>query len=1092
MKSKTQLLFGNPLDKLDPLIEAGNFFVDVINAILSGDSGFLIETFLSLILLIPNLLFWVIFRLLSGVAGFLYDFMLATTTRAPVPRTSSGSIAIIRSPASDDVFAGLQAVIEGSIIPISLVFVVFGIAIVLFVRVFDVVVKLNFNGEEAQRRLLVAPILISLWIPLANLVLGLALGLTSLFLDGISVDPADYGGTDSLSLDSDGNISPVDMLVEGAVGDLEDNPKNFITGSDPIPILFRLLFGIYISIFIVPVALIAAFLAVLRLVLLYIFYTLGPVGIMMWAITWRDIGSLGEKIVRYFVLLALFPIPAALMSVLLPVISIGVEEAVVAGFQDIFGTGADSATGDLDFIDTESMVQIMMAGASIVIIGFAPWALVMGVGKATALAGTAAGVSAVAATGGTAAVAGGVGKATSKAPGATEKLGKKVASNRITKGAYNKMGEDKQQKIQSAADSASAAKRSASSMAGSAKSAVADNTVGRSATLKAGSDKLSEAMDSADISEITNAGTGYAAGALTTMGFSNFASVVDKSGEGIEKKRKMNEKVNNAKKERRKAGEMIRSESAENDIIDDMPDDVGKAEMDLMERAAADGMDKNSIKELAARSDRIEFDESSIDDLFEEGNYGNEELTSDGKKIVGETLMEEVANANNREELVGEFGRPMANRMMEETSFDVEEDYSNMAQYAEESDLTTREELLSGNLEAFEEYRGNDVRGANPFTNESRWVLDEREFDEEKAKAADEQLGQNAEEYSRSALTSLDGLTDDADQSLTAEEHDELAKAYRNGNVRSKAEEIIEKPSDDIIADEEEFDGDNFHENLAQNVRSQIQSDIKNSKQIPMLQGNQGDLSQEDISLLPENSIESAISDTEEGVEVNSDEISVDEERASSLITSARPEDREFAMGEFMQELENEVEPQLERSKQYQEASPDKKEEMKNRIKSAVREDIQVITDQESDMLAEHLNQMDDALVEETTEQLENAGEEVTEDAINGELSGSSIADTIRADEVEIIEETVLKNELESYTEDRLGEIPEELEKTITEVAHNTEFESTEIALDNIRGEGVMSPEEFVDEIGLSEKIEEQQQALNESIDQSENQSTGI
>jgi hypothetical protein len=1050
MKPNMQLLFGNPLDKLDPLIEAGNFFVDVINAILSGDTGFLIETFLSLILLIPNLLMWIVFRLLAGVAGFVYEFMLATTTRTPVPRTSSGGLAVIRSPASDDVFSGLQAVIEGSIIPISLVFVVFGIALVLFVRVFDVVIKFNFNSEEAQRRLLVSPILISLWVPLANLVLALSLGLTSLFLDGISIDPSNYGDLDDIqTVNSDGNLDPVTLLEEGAVGNLEDNPKNFLTGTDPIAILMRLLFGVYVAIFIVPVGIIAAFLAVLRLVLLYIFYTLGPIGIMMWAITWRDIGSLGEKIVRYFVLLALFPIPAALMSVLLPIISIGVEDAVVAGFSDILGGSANAATGDLNFLDAESMVQIMMAGASIVIIGFAPWALVLGVGKATAVAGTATAASGVAAGVGTGAVASGAGKAGKKA--VSNKATKSVASGASSKAkglgneAYSSLSEGNQQKIQSAANVASSAKEK----------------VGQNATLRSGGEKISSMSENVSREDIMEKASGGLAGGLRTAGFNNTADTLEKSVEGVNKEKQMERA---AAKKRRQKGELIRSEKAEKGLIDDMPDDVGKAEMDLLERAAADGMDKQQVQELAARSDRIQFDENTVEELYEEDEYGNEELTSDGKKIIGETMLEEVSNSDNKEELVREFGRPMAERMMEQTSFDVDDDYRDLTQHAEESSHTTREELMSGQLESFERFRGHQVEGANAFTNENRWVLDEKEFDEEKAIAATEKLEKEGDSYAQKGLAGVAGVESD-NNSVTNKQYQELAEAYKNGNIEEKAEDIVNPNR--LETDDENFNQAQFYSNLAESVQNQIDANIQNSKQIPRLHGNQGELSDEDISLLPENAIEEAVQETDSGFDVDPNELPMNEEHLQQMITSARPDDRKQVFERTLDMLEEEMNPKLERSKQFQGATEDEKNAIKDRIKQTVEDDVQVVTDQESEMLAEHLNQMQEGITEEFVDQIEST--EIKNDAIKGELDSDTLASNLKPDEVDFVGDMELHSQIKDYVETEYDQIANNIDETIGEALKDADIQRSDLAMDNIQGEGDMSPREFMQDIGLTE-----------------------
>lgn len=394
---------------------------DIASTFLSlfqGTTGEIISIISSLALALLNLVLYVFFQIGLIFVVVFYNLLKTALTFTPVPKDSNGDFTIFSKP-DGGTFRALQSTMEEGIIPVSILIVLLGIAIVLFIRVFDIALQLGFNSEEAQKRLLIAPLLITLWIPLANLVLVVAQGFTDFFL---SLDGS-YGSINSLYDTDDIDYNPENSELSvvsllGSVGPGQSKPGFGSIGNDigslfgssesGLEIAIQTGVAIIIVMFIVPIAIIGAFLAFVRILLLYVFYVLGPLGITMWSINWRSIGKFGERIISNFVLLALFPVVAAILVSIMPVLIVGTEIALIDGAAGTalgFDSGGGSAV--LQYVGLDGIIRGTLVGAAVIIISFAPWGLVIGFSRAAGVAATSAAVGGAVTVGGASALAGG-------------------------------------------------------------------------------------------------------------------------------------------------------------------------------------------------------------------------------------------------------------------------------------------------------------------------------------------------------------------------------------------------------------------------------------------------------------------------------------------------------------------------------------------------------------------------------------------------------------------------------------------------------------------------------------------------------------
>ena len=435
------------LGALEALVSAVNTIIGLI----TGAAGIILE-------FIQGLLGTVIYVLLylpvSFLVVWLHSILINMSTIAPVPRNAAGDITIFGSPeGGKDVPMQEMLSITGDTIadgymePIAILIVLIGIGLVLFIRIFDVVIDdMQFDSADAQRKLILAPILIFLWLPLSNIILALAYSLSQVFLN-IDVDATALANSveDGGYFDGDNNELNYKNLIQ-SVGPDFDNVSSITNSS-----LIAVILGLFFLSQAILLYIIGAVLAMVRLFLLYLLYAIGPLAIAMWAFSWKKISDLGKTYIRYFVMLALFPIPAALINTLAPIFILMMEAILTGGATqstvnvdpsnlqsaNLDGTGGTisaSAFGLSKVIRSLAIVFIP------VVVTFGPWAFVVGLGKAMAAAGVATAATGAAVTGGAALAAGGVSSGIKSAASTVQQKGAVAASKEATGAAAKKAG----------------------------------------------------------------------------------------------------------------------------------------------------------------------------------------------------------------------------------------------------------------------------------------------------------------------------------------------------------------------------------------------------------------------------------------------------------------------------------------------------------------------------------------------------------------------------------------------------------------------------------------------------------------------------
>lgn len=375
------------------------------------------------------LIYLVAYLPLSIIVKFYYDVLLESVIITPVPLNNR--IFNINRPDSVNTPAESQAnlLFESKEIainymePIGLIIVIIGVGLVLFFRIFDIALDTSFDSEDAIRKLLISPVLIVLWIPIANIVLNLAAGLTDIFM-GISIS-AEIGSSGTSSADFK---TIVDSFDPGS-------GAQAFTESEIVPLILGSLFIAFSGL--------AFFLSItaayIRLFVLYLLYAIGPLSIAMWAFSWNEISKLGKSYIKYFILLAIFPAPAALISKIAPVFIVSLETIIVQSIEggsvsSASETAAESEGGAGDLSSTVGIDKVVRSFGLILIplaVGFGPWVFVIGLGNAMTLAGGAA-LGGAALTGGGAFLAS---KGISGAKGSVKNAASSAVSSARQKGA---------------------------------------------------------------------------------------------------------------------------------------------------------------------------------------------------------------------------------------------------------------------------------------------------------------------------------------------------------------------------------------------------------------------------------------------------------------------------------------------------------------------------------------------------------------------------------------------------------------------------------------------------------------------------------
>lgn len=369
-------------------------------ALLSGS----IDAVTSILFAILNVIFTIVFQTLFLIIYALHQILLEFVLIRPVPRDSSGDI-VVMGTGVEEPFTSFSSVINGYLEPFAMVIVLLGVAVLLFVRIFDVVIEdgIGINVQDAQQRLLIAPIFILLWIPIANIILSLGYGLTEIFINmNVSFNPSSFTALNNVFLDAGNNLD-----IKGYVLSIApSNPVSTFTADTTLSMLV----GITMMAPAALIYIIGVVAAAFRIVGIYVFYIVGPLSIALWAFAWRDLSSIGKRYIKYFILLALFPVPAALLNTLIPIIALAIENALMAALGGSFATGGSSSTSlgsavgissnPINALGLGGIIRALMIVVIPAIIGFAPWVFVIGVNGAMKVAGGAAVGTAAVATGG--------------------------------------------------------------------------------------------------------------------------------------------------------------------------------------------------------------------------------------------------------------------------------------------------------------------------------------------------------------------------------------------------------------------------------------------------------------------------------------------------------------------------------------------------------------------------------------------------------------------------------------------------------------------------------------------------------------------
>lgn len=345
------------------------------------------DVFLEIIVFV----FSVLLAPLGLILGKLHAFTVGFMSYSPVPgEEAADNFYLFSEPAEGDIFYTLMTFISSYIEPIALLSIFFGISLLLFLRIFDIVIQdFGLDTVEAKQRLFIAPILILLWVPIANLVLYLAFGVSDFLgeieFEGIGLlsDSVEDG---AVLTDTSGGLS-----IQSYLSAIVPEDINALDVQSSL-IVLALAYLAFIPAAIVYI--LAVFGAILRVALLYFLYILGPIGIAMWAFNWKDISRMGGTYIRWFILIALMPIAVTFIDTVAPVIFLSLEEILAESISS-FQPDTTPAIGGIEAADygTVAPTEILVVGfilATPVLIGIMPWAIVIGFNKAMKLGTTAA------------------------------------------------------------------------------------------------------------------------------------------------------------------------------------------------------------------------------------------------------------------------------------------------------------------------------------------------------------------------------------------------------------------------------------------------------------------------------------------------------------------------------------------------------------------------------------------------------------------------------------------------------------------------------------------------------------------------------
>ncbi len=336
----------------------------------------------------------ILLRVLSFFFLLFHEMALEFLSYTPYPGKNEGEQHIFTTPDSGSAFYTMINFNNDFIEPFALLMVFFGIIFILFIRIFDIMIQdFGVNTQEGMKRLFIAPIVIVLWMPMANLLLFFAAGMTdwllTVNLEGVD-EIVEDGGLDAA--DEDGNLN-VESYIN-ALGRNED--VNVAVGT--LQSIYGLIYGLIAVGTASIIYIFVVFAAAIRILGVYGFYALAPIGVVLWSFKWRGFAKLGGNIIRYFILFAIFPIGVALINLMAPPLLFALQNVMDGVFDELAFSAKDPLSDPddpteinaTDVISTEEGAAFIFIILTPLLIGVVPWGIIIGFDKAMKAAGIAA------------------------------------------------------------------------------------------------------------------------------------------------------------------------------------------------------------------------------------------------------------------------------------------------------------------------------------------------------------------------------------------------------------------------------------------------------------------------------------------------------------------------------------------------------------------------------------------------------------------------------------------------------------------------------------------------------------------------------
>lgn len=325
----------------------------------------------------------------------LHTLVVELLTYTMMPVDESGSFVIFGIPTGSDI-GMFAAYSENFMQPISFVVLIVTIITVLFLSIFDKGLDLGLNTDSARQKLLIAPVLVYLWVPIANFVLLFSFGLASIF------SPENTSGVLSAASGTSTQAELESLNYE--------NYLNEVVGENSDSQVFTI-FMIFAAGFTAVLSyIVAAIGAIIRIFTMSLFYAIGPIAITVWALSdlLTELRSISTTVIKWFILLSIFPAVVTLLQTLLIPTFLLIENMIESM---AFQTGVTP------------IINAILVATTPLIIGILPWGIIIGVNRAK---GIAASVGAVSTGVGALAMGAGAAGAAKSAGSVNQKLGNRM------------------------------------------------------------------------------------------------------------------------------------------------------------------------------------------------------------------------------------------------------------------------------------------------------------------------------------------------------------------------------------------------------------------------------------------------------------------------------------------------------------------------------------------------------------------------------------------------------------------------------------------------------------------------------------------